>query len=130
MTDSVADLLTRIRNAQRAGQHSVKIPGSKLGQRILGVLTKEGFIQGFDREESEGRVNLAVRLKYYQNGDPAISLCKRDSKPGRRIYKGKGDLHKVEQGLGILILSTSSGVMSDREARSRGVGGEVLATIA
>jgi len=130
MTDSVSDALTRIRNAQRAGHASVKIRNSKLVQRLLAVLTKEGFVQGFDRSADEaGKENLDVRLKYFGFRDPAISKIIRISSPGCRVYKAHDDLQKVTQGLGLLILSTSQGVMSDREARRKGIGGEILAKI-
>ena len=130
LNDSVADLLTRIRNAQRAGQASVRIRPFKLGQKILGVLTTEGFISGFENVvDAEKRPQYEVKLKYYAHREPAISQITRVSKPGRRVYMGYESLAKVGQGLGSLVLSTSHGVMSDRDARKKKVGGEVLAKI-
>ena len=130
LTDSIADLLTRIRNAQRAGQDTVTVRPFKLGQRILGVLTREGFIAGFENsQDKSGKPSYEVRLKYYAHKEPAISHLQRVSKPGRRIYIGYEGLPKVEQGLGSLVLSTSLGVMSDREAKRKKIGGEVLAKV-
>ena len=130
LTDSIADLLTRIRNAQRAGQASVSVRPFKLGQKILGVLATEGFISGFENsKDAEGRARYEVRLKYYAHKEPAISHLSRVSKPGRRFYVGYEGLLKVSQGLGSLVLSTSHGVMSDRDARRKKVGGEVLAKV-
>lgn len=130
LTDSIADLLTRIRNAQRAGQASVSVRPFKLGQKILGVLAKEGFIQGYENaQDAKGRARYEVRLKYYAHREPAISQISRVSKPGCRVYVGYESLQKVAQGLGALVLSTSAGVMSDRDARRKKVGGEVLAKV-
>lgn len=130
LTDTIADLLTRLRNAQRAGQGSVRVRPSKVGQKILGVLAKEGFISGFENgTDAEGRANYEVRLKYYAHREPAISELIRVSKPGRRVYIGYEKLPKVGQGLGALVLSTSQGVMSDRDARRKKVGGEILAKV-
>lgn len=131
LNDSVADLLTRIRNAQRAGQASVRIRPFKLGQKILGVLAKEGFISAFENvTDAEGRPQYEVKLKYYAHREPAITQISRISKPGRRVYMGYESLAKVSQGLGSLVLSTSHGVMSDRDARKKKVGGEILAKVA
>ena len=130
LNDTVADLLTRIRNAQRAGQATVQIRPFKLGQKILGVLAKEGFIASFENVvDAEKRPQYKVTLKYYAHREPAISQITRVSKPGRRVYVGYESLDKVGQGLGALVLSTSRGVMSDREARKAKVGGEILAKI-
>jgi len=131
VSDSIADLFTRIRNAQSAGHKSVRVPVSKMNQRVLSVLRKEGFLQYFEtRKDRDNKFDeFEVGLKYYAPGDPAISQIKRLSTPGRRQYSGIEKLGKVHSGLGIAILSTSQGVMSDREARERGIGGEVLGKV-
>lgn len=129
-SDSIADLLTRIRNAQRAGQSTVSVRPFKLGQKILGVLMREGFIAGFENAQTkEGKPSFEVRLKYFAHREPAISHIQRVSKPGRRVYMGYESLPKLEQGLGAYLLSTSQGIMSDREAKRKKVGGEVLAKV-
>lgn len=129
MSDPIADFLTRIRNAQRAQKIEVNMPSSKLKAAIAGVLKKEGYITDFAVSEKSGKPVLSVLLKYYQ-GEPVITLLKRVSKPGLRRYHGKDDLPKVQDGLGVAIVSTSRGVMSDREARSLGCGGEILCLVA
>lgn len=125
MTDPIADMLTRIRNAQSAGKASVTMPASKLKQSIANVLQDEGYIAGSDVNDAGGKPELTVTLKYYE-GKPVIASIKRISRPGLRIYKSKDELPKVQNGLGVAIISTSKGVMSDRRARSTGEGGEVL----
>jgi small subunit ribosomal protein S8 len=125
MTDPIADMLTRIRNAQSAGKVSVTMPASKLKQSIAKVLQDEGYISGFDLQDVDGKPVMNVSLKYFE-GKPVIDNIKRVSRPGLRIYKGKGDIPQVLGGLGVAIISTSKGVMSDRHARSAGEGGEVL----
>lgn len=131
VNDSIADLLTRIRNAQRAGHKSVSVPASRMVERVLAILKSEGFIESFETKEraETGFKDFSIWLKYYQSGDPVIALAKRVSKSGQRIYAGTEKLPKVQGGLGISIISTSQGVMSDREARRRKIGGEVLALI-
>lgn len=129
MTDPIADLLTRIRNAQSASKAEVTIPASKLKVSILKVLEGEGYIAGFEQAELEGKPALSVALKYFE-GRPVIEELKRVSKPSLRIYRGKDELPKVNNGLGTAIISTSRGVMSDREARKLGAGGEVLCIVA
>jgi small subunit ribosomal protein S8 len=130
ITDPVADLLTRIRNAQRAGHDKVSVPQSKMSKRILQVLKDEGFIANFSTSRgSDDFSPLIVNLRYYPNGRPMIVECKRISKSGRRIYSTTKELPSVLSGLGISIVSTSQGVMSDREARRRQIGGEVLAAV-
>lgn len=129
MTDPIADLLTRIRNAQSASKAEVTIPASKLKASILKVLEGEGYIAGFEQAELEGKPALSVALKYFE-GRPVIEELKRVSKPSLRIYRGKDELPKVNNGLGTAIISTSRGVMSDREARKLGAGGEVLCIVA
>jgi len=125
MTDPIADMLTRIRNALQAGKADVLMPASKQKKAIAQVLKDEGYIVGFTDIEVEGKPTLSVELKYFQ-GKPVIAKIKRVSRPGLRIYKGHGDIPKVMGGLGVAIVSTSQGVMSDRAARKAGFGGEVL----
>lgn len=129
--DLVADLLTRIRNAQRAGHKSVKVQVSKFSQQVLSVLKAEGFIDGYEtkKAEKESHPSCTVHLKYYDSGEPVIGLAQRVSKSGRRMYAQTTKLPRVQSGLGISIVSTSQGVMSDREAKKRKIGGEVLALI-
>lgn len=129
--DTIADVLTRIRNAQLAGHKVVKIPSSKTAKSILNVLKNEGFIDTFDVTKVEGKTfeQLNVFLKYYENGTPMISAARRLSTSGQRQYRGVDELPRVASGLGISIVSTSQGVMSDKEARKRKIGGEVLALI-
>ena len=128
MTDPLGDMLTRIRNGQRAKKDSVLTPGSKLRQRVLDVLQREGYIRGYREEELAGHAGLRIELKYFE-GQPAIKHIARVSKPGRRIYSGSQELPRVRNGLGITIVSTPRGVLSDAEAREQNVGGEVLAEV-
>ena len=126
MTDPIADMLTRIRNALKARKEEVDIPSSNLKKRIAEVLKEEGFIKGF-RVIPDGKQGiLRVFLKYDEQGSPVISGLQRVSKPGRRVYVGKEETPRVMGGLGVAILTTSRGVMTDREARKVGVGGEVI----
>ncbi|MEA2080523.1 MAG: 30S ribosomal protein S8 [Pseudomonadota bacterium] len=125
MTDPIADMLTRIRNGQRAGKVSVSMPSSKLKQSIAQVLKDEGYITDFQISDEAGRPVMSVDLKYYE-GRPVIDNLKRVSRPGLRIYKANDELPNVQGGLGVAIVSTSKGVMSDRAARVAGEGGEVL----
>ncbi len=127
MTDPIADMLTRVRNAQAATKFDVAMPSSKLKLAIAKVLQDEGYITGFSSDEA-AKPTLTVTLKYYE-GRPVIDEMKRVSRPGLRIYKNKNELPKVLNGLGIAIVSTSAGVMTDREARSSGRGGEILCTV-
>jgi small subunit ribosomal protein S8 len=129
MTDPVADMLTRIRNAQLAKKTSVAMPSSKLKVAIANVLKDEGYIEDFRVRDSEGRAELDIALKYYA-GRPVIERIERVSRPGLRVYKGSGDLPRVMNGLGIAIVSTPKGVMTDRKARASNVGGEVLCLVA
>ncbi|OQW65991.1 MAG: 30S ribosomal protein S8 [Proteobacteria bacterium ST_bin11] len=128
MTDPIADMLTRIRNGQSAGKKSVKIPSSKLKLAIAKVLKEEGYISDYKTEVTGCHTEMTVDLKYY-NGVPVIESVKRVSRPGLRIYKSKDELPKVLGGLGIAIVSTSNGVMTDRAARAIGHGGEVICTV-
>lgn len=125
MTDPIADMLTRIRNALAAGKVEVKMPQSKQKQAIAQLLKDEGYISDFAASELDGKPTLTVTLKYYE-GKPVIEKIKRVSRPGLRIYKGKDQLPKVMGGLGVAIVSTSVGLMTDRAARKAGHGGEVL----
>lgn len=127
LSDPLGDMLTRIRNGQRARKLAVASPSSRLRKNVLDVLQREGYIRGFAAVEA-GRDELSIELKY-QNGTPVIREIKRVSKPGRRVYSGVGDLPRIYNGLGIAILSTPRGVMSDAEAREAHVGGEVLCTV-
>ena len=128
MTDPIADLLTRVRNGQKARKVSVTMPGSRIKRAVLQVLKDEGYIAGFAESEEDGKPALTVQLKYH-NGEPVIATLRRVSRPGLRIYRPKDELPKVLGGLGVAIVSTSEGVMSDREARRRGHGGEVICTV-
>jgi small subunit ribosomal protein S8 len=128
MTDPIADMLTRIRNALSAGKLNVNMPDSKQKRAIAQVLKDEGFIADFAQAEAEAKPVLNIDLKYYE-GKPVIEKIKRVSRPGLRIYKGKGELPKVMGGLGVAIISTSKGLMSDRAARKAGFGGEILCTV-
>ena len=129
MSDPIADMLTRIRNAQMVGHREVMMPASKLKSSIASVLKDEGYIEDFTQREKDGKSELVVSLKYYA-GRPVIEKLERISKPGLRVYKGRDSLPKVMNGLGIAILSTSRGVMTDSKARATGVGGEVLCIVA
>jgi small subunit ribosomal protein S8 len=129
MNDPIADMLTRIRNSQMRGKSVVSTPASKLRMRVLEVLADEGYIRGFEETKGEdGHPAIEISLKYYE-GEPVIRELKRVSKPGRRVYMGVSDIPSVRQGLGVSIVSTSKGVMSDANARSQNIGGEVLCTI-
>ena len=128
ISDPLGDMLTRIRNAQMRGMSKVVTPSSKLRIRVLEVLINEGFIRGYTEVEKDGHKNIDIELKYYE-GQPVISEIKRVSKPGRRVYSSVSDIPLVRNGLGISILSTSKGVMSDNAARSQNVGGEVLCRV-
>jgi small subunit ribosomal protein S8 len=128
MNDPLGDLLTRIRNAQRRGRSTVSSPSSKLRAHVLEVLQREGYIRGFTEVEKDGRKELDIELKYY-DGAPVISEIRRISKPGRRVYSAVRDIPLVRNGLGISILSTPKGVMSDNDARTQNVGGEILCRV-
>jgi len=128
MTDPLGDMLTRIRNGQQAKKDSVMSPASTLRARVLEVLQREGFIRGYTEEELGKHKGLRIELKYFE-GQPAIQHVARVSTPGRRVYSGSKDLPRVRNGLGITIVSTPRGVLSDAEARDQNVGGEVLAEV-
>ena len=127
MQDPLADMLTRIRNAQMVGKASVTMPSSKLKKSVADVLLAEGYISGYDVSET-AKSELTIELKYFE-GKPVIAELDRYSRPGLRAYAGKNELPKVRGGLGVAIVSTSKGVMTDRAARAAGVGGEVLCTV-
>jgi small subunit ribosomal protein S8 len=129
MSDPIADMLTRIRNAQRVEKTEVVMPSSKLKAAIAQVLTDEGYVEGFKVEPNEGKPQLRIGLKYYA-GRPVIERLERVSRPGLRIYRGRDGIPQVMNGLGVAIVSTSRGVMTDRRARSQGVGGEVICYVA
>ena len=125
MNDPIADMLTRIRNGQMRNKVSVSMPSSKIKKAIAEVLKSEGYIENYNVSELEGKTTLSVELKYYA-GQPVIEKLERISKPGLRIYKDSQNLPKVMNGLGVAIVTTSKGVMTDHKARAAGVGGEVL----
>ena len=128
MTDPLGDLLTRIRNGQQARKDSVLTPASKLRAHVLDVLQREGYIRGYSEEVLAGQKGLRIELKYFE-GQPAIQHLARVSKPGRRVYSASRELPRIRNGLGITIVSTPRGVLSDAEARDQNVGGEVLAEV-
>ena len=128
-TDSIADMLTRIRNASSAKHDSVKIPASNMKKAIAQILVDEGYIKGFKVEDDGKQGMIEIALEYGQNKTAAITGLRRVSKPGLRIYSGCEDMPKVMKGLGIAIVSTSKGVMTDKDARKANVGGEVLAFV-
>ena len=128
--DPIADMLTRIRNANRVGRRMVLIPKSKICLGIAQVLRDEGYIEEYDSiEDASGQGQIRVKLKYSMAGEKVIHEIDRASKPGRRIYRGVGDLPRILNGMGIAVVSTSKGVMSDRRAREQNVGGELLCTV-
>ena len=126
ITDPVADLLTRIRNANMAGHEQVEVLGSRLNLEIVKILQSEGFVKNYEIVKDKTRSRIKIGLKYGPRKEKVITDLKRVSKPGRRVYTKRGDIPRVLSGLGIALVSTSKGVMTDREARRLGVGGEVL----
>lgn len=129
MSDPIADMLTRIRNAQSVNKPVVSMPASKLKTAIAGVLKDEGYIEDFAVQTVDGKSQLNISLKYYA-GRPVIEKIDRVSRPGLRVYRGSQDIPKVMNGLGVTIVSTSKGVMTDRKAQAAGIGGEVLCVVA
>jgi small subunit ribosomal protein S8 len=129
MSDPIADLLTRIRNAQMVAKESVSVPASKVKVAIAQVLKDEGYVDGFKVVQDAGKSELIIALKYYA-GRPVIERIERVSRPGLRVYKGTGAIPQVKNGLGVAIVTTPRGVMTDRKARADGVGGEVLCYVA
>lgn len=128
MSDPVADMLTRIRNGQRANKVSVSFPASKQKKAILEVLVAEGYVDSYEVDPADGKPVTTVKLKYF-GGKPVIAKIQRVSRPGLRVFKGKDELPEVLSGMGVAIVSTSNGVMSDRAARAVGQGGEVICTV-
>ena len=129
ITDAIADLLTRIRNASSAKHDTVDIPASNMKKSIVEILVKEGFVKSFEKIEDDKQGVIRVTLKYGENKSQVIQGLRRVSKPGLRIYSNRDEMPKVMKGLGIAIISTSKGVMTDKEARKANVGGEVLAFV-
>jgi small subunit ribosomal protein S8 len=129
MTDPIADMLTRIRNANRISRKSITMPASKLKVGIAGVLQDEGFLSSYRVEEGKPSATLTLELKYGPDGEHVIRTIDRVSKPGRRIYMGAKEIPRVLRGLGIYVLSTPKGVVSDRTARAENVGGEILCKV-
>jgi small subunit ribosomal protein S8 len=129
MSDPISDMLTRIRNAQMAEKINVRMPSSKLKVAIAKVLQDEGYVDGYNISSVDGKPTLEIALKYYA-GRPVIEKIQRVSRPGLRMYKGCDDIPNVMNGLGIAIVSTSKGLMTDRKARANGIGGEVLCIVA
>ena len=129
MTDSIADLLTRIRNAHMAKHREVRVPASKMKLEIVKIMKDEGYISEFELIEVAPQNSIRVQLKYLESGVAAIRGMERVSRPSRRIYRGKGEIPKVLNGLGVVIVSTPAGVLTGRACRERGVGGEVLCNI-
>lgn len=129
MTDPIADMLTRIRNASSAMHDDVAIPASKIKQNIARILAEEGFVDDFEVATDNGHPEIRIRLRYTEERERAISGIRRISKPGRRVYRSASDLPRVLGGLGVAIISTSQGVMTDKQARRAKVGGEVLAYV-
>ena len=129
VTDPVADFLTRIRNANTASKEDLHVPASKMNEAIARILAEEGYIEGFDRDGEGVEASILIRLKFGRNREKIITGLQRVSRPGRRVYAKRGALPRVLGGLGVAIISTSQGVMTDREASRKGVGGEVLAYV-
>jgi len=129
MTDPIADMLARIRNASTAFHDEVEIPASKIKENIARILADEGFVDGFEVANGEGHPTIKIRLRYTDERERVISGIRRISKPGRRVYRGASDLPRVLGGLGVAIVSTSQGVMTDKQARQARVGGEILAYV-
>ncbi len=129
MSDPIADLLTRIRNAQMVAKTTVSVPSSKVKIAIAQVLQDEGYVDGFKVTEEDGKATLVITLKYYA-GRPVIERIERVSRPGLRVYRGSDAIPQVQNGLGVAIVTTPQGVMTDRKARASGIGGEVLCYVA
>jgi small subunit ribosomal protein S8 len=129
MTDPIADMLTRVRNATQAGKADVTMPSSRLKEKVAGILASEGFIDGFQSQQDGVHRQLVLRLKYEKNRTPVIQGIRRVSKPGRRVYSSASDLPRSHGGLGVLVVSTSQGLLPDREARRRRLGGEIMCEV-
>lgn len=129
MTDPIGDMLTRIRNATRAGKEQVSLPSSKLKEQIAALLKQEGFIHDYTVQRAGVKATLTITLKYTHDGEPAIHHIERVSKPGRRVYAPVEELRPIKRGLGTAIVSTSKGLLPDRECRKRRIGGEVICIV-
>ena len=129
MTDPIADMLTRIRNATRAAKPTVSMPSSQMKERIAKILAAEGFIDGFEVEPADPGRTLTLKLRYGDRRTPVIQGIKRVSKPGHRVYRGASELPRVQGGIGMAVISTSQGLMPDREARRRRLGGEIICEV-
>lgn len=129
MTDPIADMLTRIRNAVQAGHLTVTMPSSKVKEAVAGILAAEGFIEGFDVEPKGPAREMTIQLKYGPRREKIISGLRRVSKPGRRVYRKAGELPRSNGGLGVVLVSTSQGILPDREARRRQLGGEIVCEV-
>ncbi len=129
VTDPIADLLVRLENGARRRHETVTVPASKLKRQILSILGKEGFIQGFEETKADGHPAFMVQLRYVDQERPMITGLRRISKPGRRVYIGREGVPKVRSGIGLAIISTSKGLMTDSESRRAGLGGEVLCSV-
>jgi len=129
LTDPISDLLARIRNGSQRRHDVISVPASKLKRGVLDILVREGYIDGVENAESDGHPIFKVRLRYVDDAKPMITGLQRISKPGRRVYVGSGKVAKVRNGIGMTILSTSKGIMTDQESRSNKIGGEVLCSI-
>ena len=129
ITDPIADLLVRLGNAARRRQDVVKVPVSKVKRQILNILGKEGFILGYGEFQEDGHPYFSVQLRYVEEARPMITGMRRISKPGRRVYVGRDDVPKVRNGIGVAVISTSKGLMTDSDSRRSGVGGEVLCSV-
>ena len=129
LSDPIADMLTRIRNGVRISKEDVNVKATKVCEGVAGVLKQEGFIDGYDRIDDGKQGILRVKLKYAPDGEPAIREISRTSKPGRRVYSAAKELPVVMGGMGIVVVSTSKGVMSDRNCRSQNIGGEIICTV-
>ena len=126
VTDPIADMLTRIRNAVQVRHESVMVPASKMKLNLIGIFRDEGFVTGYQAVEAEPHPMLKIDLRYYENGEPVIQGLKRVSRPGLRVFVGRDEIPRYFGGLGVAFVSTSSGVMTGREAKRRGIGGELL----
>jgi small subunit ribosomal protein S8 len=129
LSDPIADMLTRIRNGVRISKEDVNVRASKVCEGVAGVLKQEGFIDGYDKIDDGKQGILRVKLKYAPDGEPAIREISRTSKPGRRVYSAVKELPVVMGGMGVVVVSTSKGVMSDRNCRSQNIGGEIICTV-
>lgn len=129
VTDPISDLLTRLRNGSQRRHDTITVPASKLKRAVLDILKKEGYVGGVETATEDGHPVLSVQLRYVGEGQPMITGMQRISKPGRRVYVGSKEIAKVRNGIGVAILSTSKGIMTDAESRKNGLGGEVLCSV-